>query len=216
MRWEYETHGCFKRDEERLILCMSESSRANEKDLSIDNQEVLARVHENDVPSTWRIFRISQKKLIVLITGFCTAVSLIMGFLALYIFGNYDHHPPVPPDSLHAIIIILLVFILITLLLSIATWVTMKNVVLVLTPEGLIRGDCKRPKKALYIHYQNVTEMHVNGSVVMVALRRNTWWQKQVDCRLFDSPPKEVAFTLIAAYEDFKARNAQRHKRKKH
>jgi hypothetical protein len=67
-----------------------------------------------------------------------------MGFLTIYLFGNIDHHPPIPPAVVHAILMIMLVFMGGSLLLSLVIWTTMKNRVLVLTSLGLVRGDWEK------------------------------------------------------------------------
>jgi hypothetical protein len=175
------------------------------KQHQVDAREILVRVCSADVLPTWRVFHVSQKKLLALIASFCAVMSLLISFLAIYLLGNYAHFPPIPPDSLHAIIIVLLVFAFATIILSITIWATMKNSILVLTPDGFLHGDSKKLGKVLYIRYQDIKEMYVNGSAVVILLKASSGTKKQVDCRLFDASTKEVALSLIAAYEAFKA-----------
>lgn len=180
-------------------------------------QEILTRVQNGDVPSIWRVFRISRKKLCTLIVSFCIITNLLLGLLMIYILGlgNFVHHPPVPSNELYVFTVIILVFISFIIFLAIFIWLNMKNTVLVLTPEGFVRGDSKKPKRILYIHYREVAAMYIDGSTVVVQPRGNTWRKKLIDCRLFESSTREVAFHLCTAYETFKAEHTSQKKKKK-
>lgn len=155
----------------------------------------------------------SRKKLIILISSFCTFIGLFVGFLTVYLFAHSTSFFLVPRKALYeeafyGILMVMLLFVLLTFLISLMTWVTMRNVVFVLMPEGFVRGDCIRRKKVVSIHYQNVKEMYIDGSVVILALRGAKWRKKWIDCRLFEVSTEEVAYSLLQAYEDFKARHA--------
>jgi len=80
----------------------------------------------------------------------------------------------------------------------------MKNVVLVLTPYGFVSGDKEKRKRVLCINYQDVADMFVNNSII-IELKRSKWRKKQIDCRLFESPAREVTFSLLEGYEAFKS-----------
>lgn len=177
------------------------------------NQEILAMVHNGNIPSTWRVFHISRIKLIALILGFCSIIGLLMGFLAIYFLVNFDHHPPVPSSALYTISVVILMFITGTVILSFFIWTSMKNIILVLTPEEFVRGDSQKPKKILHIHYQEVVEMYATGNIVMIAMKRDNLGAQQIDCRLFEPSTREVASSLITAYENFKAKPASGNKR---
>jgi hypothetical protein len=89
-----------------------------EKDASEMGRHILAQFRSRGVLSGWQVFHISRRKLTLLIVGFCCFISLLMGLLALYLFGNPDHHPPVPPEATHALVIIILGCVVSALLLS--------------------------------------------------------------------------------------------------
>lgn len=169
----------------------------------VDGEEVLTQVNSGEFPSSWHVFHVSRKKLIILISCLCAFDGLFAGFL-IYLLEGYAHFPPIPPIGIHIIIVSISMIILSSIVVSIITWVTMKNVVLVLTPFGFVRGDKEKRKKVLCINYQDVADMFVDNSV-MVELKGNRRRKKQIDCRLFDCPAREVAFSLLEAYEIFKA-----------
>lgn len=184
-----------------------------EKDASGQGQQILAQLRAHEALSSWQMFRISRRKLILLIFSFCSFISLSMGLLAWYLFGNPDHHPPVPPGSTHALIIILLGFMMSALLLAVTIWMTMKNMVLVLTSEALVRGDSQKPKRTFCIAYRDIAAMEIDGSSVFIQNKREHGRRKQIDCRLFEVSSQELAHHLLAAYEDFKAPHAHRNSR---
>lgn len=182
----------------------------NDSSFHHDGQAVLQRLHSDEVPSTWRVIRASRKKLITLISGFCTFVGLLVGFLTIYLFTHSTSFFRVPrnvfyEETFYGLLMVLLFFVLLTILVSLMTWITTRNIVLVLLPEGFVRGDSMRRKNVLYIHYQNVREMYLDGSVVMLAPEGAKWQKKWIDCRLFEDSPQEVASCLLQAYENFKA-----------
>lgn len=162
----------------------------------LDAQEVLKGTQDKDIPSSWCVFRISQKKLGILILGFCGIMCVFVAFLASYLLVNFDHHPPIPSNALYTIAGILCIFAVGTILLSFFVWVRTKNVVLVLLPEGFVHGDSKKLKVFSSIFYKNVAKMYVNGSSVL-AYQKGKSIPKQIDCRLFERPAREVASTLI-------------------
>ena len=180
----------------------------------MNGRDILAQISTDEVPPAWHVFHISRKKLATLIFSFCIFMSLCMGFLTIYLVGNIDHHPPIPPTAFHAILTIMLVFTGGSFLLSLIIWITMKNRVLVFTSLGLVRGDWKKPKRSLCIAYQDITELSLNGSSVLIQRERNSGRRTQVDCRLFEASPQDIAFRLFAAYEDFQAKHTHGDQRK--
>lgn len=177
-----------------------------ETDTPINGQEILVQIHSGDVPSNWSVLHTSRKKLTILIWSFCSCIGLIIGISAIYLLINSSRFPPIPPNALQAILIITLALILGTILLAIATWVTTKNVVLVLMPEGFVYGDSKKPKTIVCIQYQYVAKLDATGGFARIELN-NKWKTKFIDCRLLESPANEVAFNLKAAYGRFKTHN---------
>lgn len=184
-----------------------------EKELSGEGQQIIAQLRSHEAHSNWRVFRISRRKLIWLNVSLCTCVSLCMGFLAWYVWENPDHHPLVPPEALHAVLTIVLVCLVGTLLLSLAVWITMKDVVLVLTPEALVRGNSKKPRRTWCIAYRDIAAVDVDGSSVLIRSKKTPGRKKQIDCRLFDVSPKVITSALLAAYEDFRTQHAHTHSR---
>jgi hypothetical protein len=182
-----------------------------EQEASGMGQQILVQLRSHEALSSWQVFRISRKKLATLIFSFCSFMGLSMGLLALYLFENPDHHPPVPPEATHALIVIMLGFVVGALLLSMTIWMTMKNKVLLLTPEALVRGDRKKPRRVFYIAYRDIAAMYVDGSSVMIQSKWEHGRKKQIDCRLFENSPQELAHHLLVAYEDFRASHAHRH-----
>lgn len=181
-----------------------------EKDASGIGQHILAQLRSHEALSSWQVFRISRRKLTILIFSFCCFISLSLAFLALYLFGNPDHHPPVPPEAAHALIVIMLGFLVSALLLSMSIWVTMKNRVLILTSDVLVRGDSRKPRGTFCIAYRDIAAMSIDGSSVFIQAKREYGRRKQIDCRLFEVSSQELAHHLLAAYEDFKGRHAHR------
>lgn len=180
----------------------------------LDGQAILQRLHSDEIPSSWRVIRASRKKLIILLSSFCTFVCLLISFLTMYLFANSASFFLVPRKTLYeevfyGILMVMLLFLLLTCFVSFMTWVTMRSVVFVLVPEGFVRGDSIRRKKVVSIHYHNVKEMHIDGSIVILALRGAKWRKKWIDCRLLEVPTKEVATTLLQAYEDFQTQHAR-------
>lgn len=181
-----------------------------DKEASEMGQHLVTQLPSQEDRSSWQVFRISRRKLLRLIFGFCCLISLSMGLLAFYLFGNPDHHPPIPPEATHALIVILLGFVVSALLLSMSIWVTMKNRILILTSDGLIRGDRHKPRRALCIAYRDIAAIHVEGSAVVIQAKGEHGRRKQIDCRLFEVSSQELAHHLLAAYEDFKGHYARR------
>jgi hypothetical protein len=180
--------------------------------IRLDGQAVLIQAQKRDVPSTWHVLRTSRKKLRFMLLSFCTIIGLVMGFLAIYLFVNFDHHPPVPSNDFHAVMVIILLVLLGTLVLSGIIWMSMKNVMLVLLPDGFVRGDSNRPKKILSIHYREVAAMDVAGSIITVALKKGMVREQQIDCRFFERPTEEIVLLLFTAYEDCKGKYASKKK----
>jgi drug/metabolite transporter (DMT)-like permease len=110
----------------------------------------MAQCGSHEALSSWQVFRISRRKLTILLFSFCCFISLSMAFLALYLFGNPDHYPPVPPEAAHALIVIMLGFLVSAILLSMSIWVTMKNrVVIVTIQKERLSSDAETPQSVL-------------------------------------------------------------------
>lgn len=178
-------------------------------------QEALVRIYRSDIPPTWHVFRISRRKLLILLLCFLAVMIIIMGFLESYLLVNFDHHPPVPSTAFYAINTIIFLFITGSLALIILIWENMKNVVLVLTPEGFVRGNHMKLMKALHISYQNIIEMYDIGNGIITTLKAGNRNGQQVDCRLFEPSTCEVINGLITAYDDFRTKQLSKAKSRK-
>lgn len=185
--------------------------QASDMNSFIDVQEALERVSTGDVPSTWQVFHTSRKKLRFLISSFCGFIGLVMGFLEIYVSTNFDHHPPAPFAANLAVHIIVVIFVVFTAILSILAWNSVKNVMLIITPEGLVYGDCEKPQKMVAITYQEVAARPLVGSIVVIPLK--TGKKRRIDCRYFESSSKEVASGIISAYTDFQRKQREGRRR---
>lgn len=172
----------------------------------LDAHEILGRVQANDIPSTWRVFHTSQKKLSILILGFCGIMCLFIAFIVSYLVGNFDHHPSIPPDAFYAIMVIVFLFAISSAFLSFFIWVRTKNAVLVLLPEEFVYGDSKKSKVFFTSFYKDIASMHVNGPSVLVYINGKVI-PKQIDYRLFEYPARDIALVLFRSFSGFKNRS---------
>lgn len=177
-------------------------ARKNKNDTACgdDEQEMLQHLNEGNVPPTWRVFRVSCRKLSILIIGLYMISVLFIGFL-LYLIKNYA----VPLNGIYEIVICILLAVFVVMLSSIILWQRMKHVVLVITPKECVFGDRKKAKKGVCVSYQDVAEMDTHGGVVMIYWKTDQQGPQRVDCNWFAFPAKAVAASLIAAFRDFKA-----------
>jgi hypothetical protein len=138
--------------------------------LPLDAHKILARLDAGKIPASWRVFRTNRKQSIRLIIGFCTTVSLIVGFLLLYVLTNFDRHPPVPSDVLYGVSILQLFFLFATAIISLSTWISMKDIVSVFTPTCLVRRNYTKQKKIFSVNYRDIVEIRDGWNVAIVEI----------------------------------------------
>jgi hypothetical protein len=171
----------------------------------IDAQEVLARVKAGNAPASWRIFHTSRKKVFALISGFVAFIVLFICGFAVFLFGHVVRIPPIPADAVSGLFICMLVVFLLCVLCSIIIWMSMKNIILILLPQGFVHGDSRKPKRALCVSYQDIEELYASGNGLAFTLKSDTWKKRQMDLSWFTSSRQEVATSFIEQYKAFKA-----------
>src|SRR5579883_2298541 len=135
------------------------------------SQEILKRVQKQNMPPGWQVFQISWKKLGILLTGFCVTVFTLLACLTGYLLLNPDHHPTVPVSAIYIILFVMLFFVVITIFLSLLIWNRMRYVILIIMPEGLIRGDRTGRKNITHILFRDIEHMYRNGWSITLQMR---------------------------------------------
>lgn len=175
--------------------------------LPLDAREILARLDAGEIPANWRVFRTNRKQLIGLIIGFCTTVLFIIGLLIFYLLTNFNH-PPVPSKVLYIVGIMQLCFLLLTAIVSLFTWISMKDIVYVFTPFCLIRRNYKRQKKIFSVNYRDIVAICEAWNVAIVEIEGKRQ-RKALRCQFLEPPVDEALFTFEKMYEAFQAEKAE-------
>ena len=181
------------------IFRFQAAQRANYSSRDFDAREVFQQIRAGTVPSDWSVFRASRKKVIG--TGFLFCLIPFPTFLSLDIITAFGPDSIMPFYEKYSV---LLGSILLTMLIPFLLWKEAKNLVLVVTPDGFIYGNCQKPQKVLRLKYRDITEIKVMGNAVSV-LAKDDWGKRYLDCSMLGPSTREAASGLLTAFARYKA-----------
>jgi hypothetical protein len=184
------------------ILRIQRGQQANASSRDFDAQEAFQQVRAGTIPEGWSVFRVKREKalavslassLIPLAAMFYAGVML---FFVTYVFLMPFYQ------------IVMALFLCITLCLMVLTpifaWKVLQNKVLLITPDGFMQGDCRKPRKALRLKYRDIEDIKIIGETVSIKTKDGLDAKTLNDFLLAPSF-KEIAATLLAAFVYYKA-----------
>ena len=167
----------------------------------INGEEVLRRVHTGNIPSDWRVFSASRRKLITIMIFISVVGGLLPGSLIYVFLATFIN------DS--SLLLFRLIFILSWIFGSfIVRAILSKRLdnVLVLLPEGFVIGRKNIQKISYDFNYSNLSEIRVVGGIVNLYVHKSTRIARVASINLVDfTSPNIVAQDIKEAYENFRA-----------
>jgi hypothetical protein len=160
-----------------------------------DAHEAMQQVRAGNIPADWTVFRTRRGKVLLQSLAPGGLGLLYVLFFAWLLSNIYDFF------------IFMAILLCLDALLVFALWVRRKDHVLLITPEGFISGNPRKPDKTLRLKYRDVRVIQKNGWQMTIFVQDDLGL-RSVSCSQFDASSQEVITTLQAALTHFKLSTA--------
>lgn len=177
-----------------------EQKNANYSSRDFFAHEVFQQIRAENISSDWSVFRAGRKKVIG--NSLMLSCALLFASCVVGLYTWSDHSTPWYEVVLFSLFPVSL--FLGALLGPFLTWRRMKNLILVVMPEGFLLGNCLKPQDALRVKYRDIREIKVIGETVKV-FGKDNWGARTVVYSTFVPRPEEASATLLAAFTRYKA-----------
>jgi hypothetical protein len=184
------------------ILRVQIVQQADASSRDFDASEAFQQIRVGTIPADWSVFWVKRGMVLVVSLAFSfvplVAMFYVGGMLFLTIQGLER------PYELIVIALLLCITLCLMVLTPIFVWKMLQNKVLLITPDGFMQGDCRKPRKALRLKYRDIEDMKLIGETVSIETKDGLSARTLNDFLLAPSF-KEIAATLLAAFVRYKA-----------
>jgi len=183
-----------------LRIQIAQQADASSRDF--DAQEAFQQVRTGTISEDWSVFRVKREKALgaSLASSFIPlGVMLYAGAMLFFVTDEYSM-----PFYQIVIALLLCITLCLMVLTPMFVWKMLQNKVLLITPDGFMQGDCRKPRKALRLKYRDIEDMKLIGETVSIETKDGLSARTLNDFLLAPSF-KEIAATLLAAFVYYKA-----------
>lgn len=183
------------------MLRVQVAQQANASSRDFDASEAFQQIRVGTIPADWSVFRVKREKAL----GVSLASSLIPLVAMLYVGVAlfFTIQGLERPFELMVITLLLCITLCLMVLTPIFVWKILQNKVLLITSDGFMQGDCRKPRKALCLKYRDIEDMKIIGETVSIETKDGLSARTLNDFLLAPSF-KEIASTLLAAFMRYK------------
>jgi hypothetical protein len=184
------------------ILRIQIAQQADASSRDLDAQEAFQQVRACTPPADWSIFRVKREK--ALAVSLASSLIPLAAMLYVGVMPFFVIYELSMPFNLIAIALFLCITLCLMVFTPIFAWKSLQNKVLLITPDGFMQGDCRKPRKALRLKYRDIEDIKIIGKTVSIKTKDGLDARTLNDSLLAPSF-KEIAATLLAAFVRYKA-----------